>query len=74
MSKLIFLVEDASEGGFTARAFGVDIFTEADDLASLHTNVGEAVKCHFDDSQAPQLIQFHSMIESSVTAKTPKTR
>ena len=30
----LFLVEAAPEGGFTARAFGVDIFADADDLAS----------------------------------------
>jgi len=30
MSEVIFLVEEAPEGGFTARALGFSIFTEAD--------------------------------------------
>jgi hypothetical protein len=32
MSELIFLVEEAPEGRFTARALGQAIFTEDDDL------------------------------------------
>lgn len=68
MSELLFLVEAAPEGGFTARAFGIDIFTEADDLASLHTNVREAVKCHFDDGQAPKMIRLHFTHEEVIAA------
>jgi len=30
MSEVVFLVEEAPEGGFTARALGHAIFTEAD--------------------------------------------
>ena len=48
MSELIFLVEEADEGGYTARALGVSIFTEADSLGDLRKNVREAVECHFD--------------------------
>jgi hypothetical protein len=29
MSELIFIVEEAPEGGFTARALGASVFTEA---------------------------------------------
>ena len=73
MSELLFLVEPALEGGFIARAFGVDIFTEADDLASLHANAREAVKCHFDDDQTPLIIQFSTMIEANASPKMVKT-
>jgi hypothetical protein len=48
MDELIFLVEDAPEGGYTARALGVSIFTEADELESLREQVRDAVRCHFD--------------------------
>ena len=30
MDEVIFLVEEAPEGGYTARALGTSIFTEAD--------------------------------------------
>jgi hypothetical protein len=56
MSELIFLVEDAPEGGFTARALGEAIFTEADDLDSLHKNIRDAVDCHFGEGKRPRLL------------------
>ena len=31
MTELVFVVEEAPEGGYTARAVGESIFTEADD-------------------------------------------
>ena len=39
MNEPIFLVEEADEGGYTARALGESIFTEADSLAALRENV-----------------------------------
>jgi hypothetical protein len=59
MSEILFLVEEAPEGGYTARALGELIFTEADDMASLHAQVRDAVRCHFDEGQAPRLIRLH---------------
>jgi predicted RNase H-like HicB family nuclease len=53
VSELIFLVEEAPEGGYTARALGQSIFTEADTLSDLRANIREAVECHFEDGQAP---------------------
>ena len=53
MSEILFLVESSPETGYSAKAFGVDIFTEADDLAGLHANVRDAVRCHFADDQIP---------------------
>ena len=59
MSGIFFLVEQASEGGYTARAFGESIFTEADDIESLHQQVRDAVRCYFDKGQVPRLIRLH---------------
>lgn len=59
MNEILFLVEPAPEGGYTARALGESIFTEADDLESLHNQVRDAVRCHFDEGQAPRLIRLH---------------
>ena len=59
MNEILFLVEDAPEGGFTARALGQSIFTEADDIESLHPRVRDAVHCHFDECNAPQIIRLH---------------
>ena len=57
MNELIFLVEDAPEGGFTARALGQAIFTEADDMPTLREQIRDAVQCHFDKGQSPSVIR-----------------
>jgi hypothetical protein len=53
--EIIFLVEEAPEGGYTARALGYSIFTEAETWAELKTNVQEAVACHFDEGEKPRM-------------------
>ena len=59
MSEIIFVVEEAPEGGYTARAVGESIFTEADDMAQLLARIREAVRCHFEEGQAPKLVRLH---------------
>jgi hypothetical protein len=59
MNELIFVVEEAPEGGYTARALGESIFTEADDLPSLHEQVRDAVRCHFGERDAPKVVRLH---------------
>jgi hypothetical protein len=49
MNELIFLVEEAPEGGYTTRALGESIFTEADDFGGLEANIRDAVRCYFDE-------------------------
>jgi hypothetical protein len=59
VSEIVFVVEEAPEGGFTARALGASIFTEADTLAELHAQVRDAVLCHFEDDQRPKVVRLH---------------
>jgi len=59
MTEIIFLVEEAPEGGYTARALGESIFTEADDLEGLERNVRDAVRCHFDEGERPRMVRLH---------------
>ncbi|HZA40619.1 MAG TPA: 2-oxoisovalerate dehydrogenase [Actinomycetota bacterium] len=66
--EVIFLVEEAPEGGFTARALGESIFTEAEDLAELHAKVRDAVRCHFDESVLPKVIRLHFVREEVISA------
>lgn len=58
-AELLFLVEEADEGGLTARAVGVDIFTEADDMESLTEAIRDAVHCHFEPGTGPSLVRLH---------------
>jgi hypothetical protein len=66
MNEIIFIVEEAPEGGFVARALGDAIFTEADELESLHTNIRDAVRCHFDEGHAPKVIRLHFVREQVI--------
>lgn len=59
MDEIIFVVNEAPEGGFTARALGEAIFTEADDLAALRERVRDAVRCHFDEGKTPRVVRLH---------------
>lgn len=68
MNEIIFLVEEAPEGGYTARALGESIFTEADDLAGLHQQVRDAVHCHFDEGEVPEMIRLHFVREEVIQA------
>jgi hypothetical protein len=67
MNELIFLVEEAPEGGFVARALGVSIFTEADSLKELPDKVRDAVRCHYDDGKAPKIVRLHHVREDVIT-------
>ena len=54
MSEIVFEVGMASEGGYTARAVGHSIFTEADTFEELREMAREAVLTHFGDDQGRQ--------------------
>ena len=66
MNEIIFVVEDAPEGGYTARALGASIFTEADTLDDLHVKTRDAVRCHFDRPQRPRVIRLHFVREEVI--------
>jgi hypothetical protein len=63
MNELIFLVQEAPEGGYTARALGASIFTEADNLADLRAQIKDAVSCHFEQGHEPKVIRLHFVRE-----------
>ncbi len=66
--EIIFLVEDAPEGGYTARALGYSIFTEADSFDELKRMVLDAVHCHFDETARPRVIRLHMVKDEVITA------
>ncbi len=59
MSEIVFLVEEAAEGGFSARALGESIFTQAETFEELRAQVRDAVRCQFDGGQGPSVIRLH---------------
>lgn len=67
MNEIVFVVEEAPEGGYAARALGASIFTEADTVAELHERVRDAVRCHFDKQPAPTIIRLHFVREEVIS-------
>jgi hypothetical protein len=65
--EIIFVVQDAPEGGYEARALGHSIFTEAETLDELRTMVRDAVTCHFVESERPSVIRLHPVRDELLT-------
>ncbi len=61
--EILFEAEQSPEGGYTARAIGVSIFTEAASLEALRGAVREAVACHFGDEKVPAVIRLRVVLE-----------
>lgn len=60
MTEIIFLIEDDPEVGYTAKALGESIFTQADNIELIRERVRDAVQCHFlDERVRPRLIRLH---------------
>lgn len=57
--ELIFVIEEAPEGGYTAQALRHSIYTEADTWGELKVAVQDAVACHFDDEGRPSMVRLH---------------
>lgn len=68
MNEIIFVIEESVEGGLTARALDHSILTEADSMDVLRTQIRDAVKCHFDDGQAPKMIRLHFVRDEVIAA------
>jgi len=66
MHEIIFVVEEAPEGGYTARALEASIFAESDDLKDLQDQVRDAVRCHFEEEEMPKVIRLHFVQESVI--------
>ncbi|MFM9880750.1 MAG: 2-oxoisovalerate dehydrogenase E1 subunit beta [Burkholderiaceae bacterium] len=68
MTEIVFVVELAPEGGYTARALGESIFAEADTDAQLRLAVQDAVHCHFDEETSPKVIRLHFVRDELLAA------
>lgn len=55
MNELIFLVEESVDGGYEAKAIGESIFTQGEDLDDLKSQIKEAVNCHFEENNMPEI-------------------
>jgi hypothetical protein len=54
--EIMFVVEEADDGSYRASAVGESIYTEADNLENLHSEIRDAVQCHFEDGKTPAIL------------------
>ncbi|MGI5879256.1 MAG: 2-oxoisovalerate dehydrogenase [Syntrophomonadaceae bacterium] len=64
--EIIFLIEEAPEGGYMARALGHSIFTESDTLDAIKEEIIDAIRCHFDEDQVPDILRLHFIKEEVI--------
>ena len=67
MNEIVFVVEEAPEGGLSARSLGESIFTQAESVEELHSRVRDAVRCHFEEGKAPKFIRLHFVRDELIT-------
>lgn len=66
MNEVFFLVDEELEGGFSARALGASIFTQAETVEELYVQIRDAVGCHFDAEDMPKAIRLHFVREELI--------
>jgi predicted RNase H-like HicB family nuclease len=66
IKEIVFLVEEDPEGGYTARALGYSIFTEAETIEELKESIKDAIGCHFDnEEEIPKIVRLHIIKEET---------
>ena len=63
MAEIVFLIEEAPEGGYTARGLGYSIYTEANTWEELKLAIQDALSCHFVEGQKPKVVRLHYLRE-----------
>jgi hypothetical protein len=71
-TEIAFVVERDSENGFFSASWdapeGGGISTQGRALSELEANIIEAVRCHFDENDAPRSIRLHFLEDPVLTA------
>jgi hypothetical protein len=67
-SEITFSVTESPEGGYEAAALGEAIFTHPATMDGLRANVRDAVRCHFEERDRPQVIRLHPVRDEVIAA------
>jgi hypothetical protein len=68
VDELVFEVTQDADGGYVAECLGEDIFTQGDNWEQLRSNVLEAVRGFYFDSEPPRRIRLHHVRDEVVSA------
>jgi predicted RNase H-like HicB family nuclease len=68
MKEIFFIVQEDPESGYTARAVGQSIFTEAETISELKINIKEVLECHFENiADMPKIAHLHFIKDEILT-------
>ena len=59
MKEIVVIVEESKDGGYYAQAANHSIFTQGDTNAEIKSMISDAVRCHFEETNMPDLIHLH---------------
>ena len=62
MKEIIFTIKENSNGEIEANALNHSIFTIADSFEEIKEKIKDAVYCHFDKEQMPNIINYQSKL------------
>ena len=62
-SEIVFMAEEAHEGGYEVWALGHSIYTQGETMEDLKEAVRDAVRCHFAEVDLPRVIRLHLVKE-----------
>jgi len=65
-NEIIFYIEESFDGGYEARALGHSIFTDGETIEELKSNIKDAIHCHFEQGEEPQIIRLHFVKEEAI--------
>lgn len=68
MKGIIFILDEAPEGGFTAQSLSFSIFTQGRTIEEIKERIRDAIRCHFEKEEAiPKVIRLHQVKEEVFT-------
>jgi hypothetical protein len=65
-NEIIFYIEESIEGSCEAKSLGYSIYTEGKTIDELKKNIRDAVQCHFEKSEMPQILKLHFVREEAM--------
>lgn len=58
MNEIIFNIEEDLINGYVAKAVNHSIYTQGDTIEELKENIKDAIQCHFENVDIPQVVRL----------------
>lgn len=67
IKEIIFVVSESEEAGYEAKALDFPIFTQGETIEELKEMIKDAIKCHFEKNEVPEIINLHIVKDEVLT-------